>query len=141
MSRSSGIVAIITGAGSGLGQATAIRMAGKGANIVVVDINEKGGNETVAQVEKQGVDSIFVKADVSNPKDVKNYVDQTVEKFGSIDYLSPRRYEYPHLYRWGKREPSSEINANKVQLELKLHLNQVILYLIMQVFPEAANSS
>lgn len=80
-------VAIITGAGSGLGQATAIRMAEEGINIVVVDVNEEGGNETVEKVKELGVDSIFVKADVSNPKDVKNYVDQTVEKFGSIDYF------------------------------------------------------
>src|SRR5699024_7071415 len=42
--------------------------------------------------------------------------------------LSPRRYESPHLYRWGKREPSSEISTAKVQLKLKLHLNQVLLY-------------
>ena len=80
-------VAIVTGGGSGLGQATAVRLAEEKVNIVVVDISEKGGNETVEMVKKLGVDSIFVKADVSKPEDVKNYVEKTVEKFGKIDYF------------------------------------------------------
>lgn len=80
-------VAIITGAGSGLGQATAVRLAKEGVNIVVVDVNEKGGNETVELVQASGVESIFVKADVAKPEEVKNYVDQAVDKFGTIDYF------------------------------------------------------
>ncbi|MFJ7830660.1 SDR family NAD(P)-dependent oxidoreductase [Peribacillus sp. NPDC097284] len=80
-------VAIITGAGSGLGQATAVRMAEEGVNIVVVDVNEKGGNETVEMVKKLGVESFFIKTDVSKAEEVKNYVDQTVEKYGKIDYF------------------------------------------------------
>ncbi len=80
-------VAIITGAGSGLGQATAVRLAKEGVNIVAVDVSEKGGNETVDLVKKIGVDSIFIKADVSKAEEVKNYVDQTVERFGKIDYF------------------------------------------------------
>ncbi|MEC5426083.1 glucose 1-dehydrogenase [Virgibacillus sp. C22-A2] len=80
-------VAVITGAGSGLGQATAVRLAKEGVSIVVVDVNEKGGNETVELAKQSGVDSIFVKADVSRPDEVKNYVDQAVDKFGHIDYF------------------------------------------------------
>lgn len=80
-------VAIITGAGSGLGQATAVRLAEEGVNIVVVDISEKGGNKTVEMVKKLGVDSFFIKTDVSKAEEVKNYVDQTVERFGKIDYF------------------------------------------------------
>ncbi len=82
-----GKVAIITGAGSGLGQATAVRLAEEGVNISVVDVNEKGGNETVEMVKKLGVDSIFIKADVSRHEEVKNYVDKTVEHFGTIDFF------------------------------------------------------
>ncbi|MFY3790301.1 SDR family NAD(P)-dependent oxidoreductase [Ureibacillus sp. MALMAid1270] len=80
-------VAIITGGGSGLGQATAVRLAKESVDIVVVDVNEKGGNETVEMVKALGVESIFIKADVSKHEEVKNYVDQTVERFGKIDYF------------------------------------------------------
>lgn len=82
-----GKTAIITGGGSGLGQSTAVRMAQDGINIAVVDISEKGGNETVELVKAAGADAIFIKADVSKAEEVKNYVDKTVEHFGSIDYF------------------------------------------------------
>ncbi|WP_027964103.1 SDR family NAD(P)-dependent oxidoreductase [Halalkalibacillus halophilus] len=80
-------VAIITGAGSGLGQSTAKKLAEKGVHIVVVDIDEEGGQETVNLVKQAGADAFFVKADVSKADEVKNYVDQTVEKYGTIDYF------------------------------------------------------
>ncbi|MEW8972380.1 glucose 1-dehydrogenase [Mesobacillus jeotgali] len=80
-------VAIITGGGSGLGQSTALRLAEEKVNIVVVDISEKGGNETVEMVKKLGVEAVFIKADVSKQEEVKNYVDKTVEQFGKIDYF------------------------------------------------------
>lgn len=79
--------AIITGAGSGLGQATAVRLAKEGINIAVIDVNEIGGSETVELVKKEGADSIFIKTDVSKAEEVKHYVDQTLERFGRIDYF------------------------------------------------------
>ncbi|WP_163581366.1 SDR family NAD(P)-dependent oxidoreductase [Gracilibacillus saliphilus] len=80
-------VAIITGGGSGLGQSTAYRLAQEGVNITIADVDEQGGNETVEKLKEIGVDAIFVKADVSKAEDVKRYVDQTVEHFGTIDYF------------------------------------------------------
>lgn len=78
-------VAVITGGGNGLGRAAALKLAEQGVNISVVDISEAAGNETMKLVEEKGVKAIFVKADVSKAEDVKNYVDQTVEAFGTID--------------------------------------------------------
>lgn len=69
-----GKVAIITGAGSGLGQAAALKLAEKGASIVVVDLVEETGLATVKQIEKLGAKAIFVQADVSKASDVENYV-------------------------------------------------------------------
>ncbi|AQQ52222.1 SDR family NAD(P)-dependent oxidoreductase [Planococcus lenghuensis] len=82
-----GKTAVITGAGSGLGQSAAVRLAKEGVNIAVVDISEKGGIETVELVKQLGPDAIFIHADVSKAEEVKKYVDQTVEHFGTIDYF------------------------------------------------------
>ena len=77
-------VAIITGAGSGLGKAMALLYAKEGAKIVVSDIDEKGGNETVSEIEANGGKAIFVKADNTSPEDNKNLVDQAVAEFGGL---------------------------------------------------------
>ena len=58
-------VAIVTGGGSGIGKAISLLYATEGAKIVVSDIDEKGGNETVSEIKAKGVEAIFVKADSS----------------------------------------------------------------------------
>jgi len=77
-------VAIITGAGSGIGKAISLLYANEGAKIIVSDINEKGGNETVSEIKAKGGEAIFVKADTSKVDDNKNVVDQAVKQFGRI---------------------------------------------------------
>lgn len=78
-------VSIITGAGSGIGRAIATRFASEGSKIVVSDISEKGGNETVSIIKKQGGDAFFIKTDTANPKDHQALVEQTVSHFGTLD--------------------------------------------------------
>jgi len=80
-----GKTVLITGSGSGIGRAAAIMFAEKGADIMVSDINEKGGLETVEMVEKIGQKAAFCKTDVSNLAQVKNLVQQTVDTFGRVD--------------------------------------------------------
>jgi 3-oxoacyl-[acyl-carrier protein] reductase len=79
-------VAVITGAGSGIGKETALRFALEGAKVVVADINEKAGEETVAEIKKNG-EGFFVKLDVSNREQSKQMVETTLEKYGRIDIL------------------------------------------------------
>ncbi len=79
-------VAIITGAGSGIGKETALLFAKEGAKVVVADMNEKAGEETVAQIRKNG-EGFFVKLDVSNREQAKQVVKITLEKYGRIDIL------------------------------------------------------
>ena len=80
-------VAIITGAGSGIGRASAILFAKEGAKIVVADINEEGGKKTVDDIKADGGEAIFIRTDVSKASDVKNLIESCKDKFGKIDIL------------------------------------------------------
>jgi NAD(P)-dependent dehydrogenase (short-subunit alcohol dehydrogenase family) len=80
-----GKVAVVTGGGSGIGQAACLLYAVHGAKVIVSDLNEKGGNETVETITKSGGEAAFIKADVSKQSDCKSLVDETVKKFGSLD--------------------------------------------------------
>ena len=80
-------VALITGAGSGMGRASALLFAKEGAKVAVCDINEKNGMDTVDIINKGGGESIFVKADVSVAKDVENMIITTIDTYEKIDIL------------------------------------------------------
>jgi 3-oxoacyl-[acyl-carrier protein] reductase len=79
-------VVIITGAGSGIGKETALLFVKEGAKVVVADINEQAGEETVAEIMKNG-EGFFVKLNVSNREQSKQMVKTTLEKYGKIDVL------------------------------------------------------
>ncbi|WP_202935041.1 SDR family oxidoreductase [Halorussus amylolyticus] len=82
-------VAVITGAGSGMGRATARLFAERGADVVVVDLDDDAASETVSSIERAEGDSsaVAVTADVSDADDVAGFVERTVEEFGRIDVL------------------------------------------------------
>lgn len=77
-------VAIITGAGSGIGKAVALLYAMEGAKVVVSDVNEEGGNETVDQIKKRGGSAMFIYADTAKQTDHQFLVDQTLRQYGSL---------------------------------------------------------
>lgn len=85
--RVEGKVAIVTGAVMGLGQGTAILLAQQGAKIVVSDLMEDAGQQTVETIKKQGGDAIFVKTDVSSSADVQNLMKTCARKYGTLDIL------------------------------------------------------
>jgi NAD(P)-dependent dehydrogenase (short-subunit alcohol dehydrogenase family) len=80
-------VALITGSGGGMGKLAAEVFAREGASIVVTDVLEKEGQETVRAIHDAGGTAIFVRADVSQDEDVKRVVDAAIEEFGRIDVL------------------------------------------------------
>ena len=82
----SGKVAIVTGAGGGIGRASALQFARAGAAVVVADVNEAGGNETVAMAHACGGRATFVRTDVSESHSVQEMVARTIDEFGRLDY-------------------------------------------------------
>lgn len=80
-------VALITGAGSGIGRASARLFAGEGARIAVVDIAPEGGEATVAAIREAGGEAIFVEADVTEPDQVEAAVGRAVDAFGGLNVM------------------------------------------------------
>jgi len=80
-------VALITGAGSGIGRASALLFSQEGAKVAVVDLDRKGGQETVGLIQQKGGEAVFVQADVSKAADVEKMVETTVKTFGRLDIL------------------------------------------------------
>lgn len=79
--------AIITGAGGGIGRATALKLAREGAKLILVDFNEETLNETVGRAANEGAEAYPVVADVSRAEDVQRYVDTAKQRFGRIDFF------------------------------------------------------
>lgn len=80
-----GKVALVTGAGSGIGRASAAAFASQGAKVIVSDISEKGGMETVRAIRSAGGEATFVKTDITKPSDVEALINAAVDKYGRLD--------------------------------------------------------
>ena len=87
MARLKDKTAVITGSGKGLGEAMALLFSHEGAKIVVFDIDEPAGRETVEHIQEQGGEAIFVHGDVSNPDDAVSLIDAAVDAYGCVDVL------------------------------------------------------
>jgi NAD(P)-dependent dehydrogenase (short-subunit alcohol dehydrogenase family) len=78
-------VALVTGAGSGIGRATALTFAREGAKVVVADVAVEGGQETVRLIKEAGGEAVFVKTDVKKASEVEALVNKAVEIYGRLD--------------------------------------------------------
>ncbi len=78
---------IITGAGSGIGEATALLFAREGASVIVSDRNEIGGKDTVEQIKNAGGEALFVQTDVADRKQVESLVNTGVDHYGRLDIM------------------------------------------------------
>src|SRR5215510_7923403 len=86
MSEFAGKVALVTGGNAGIGRATAIEFAKRGANVVISGRREKEGHEVIGEIKALDGEAIFVKTDVSKESDVKAMIARTLETFGRLDF-------------------------------------------------------
>jgi len=87
MSRLTGKVAVVTGAASGIGEATAKLFAGEGASLVLADWDADRGEQVAEAVRQNGAKAVFVKTDVSKPEDVQAMINAAVQNYGRLDVI------------------------------------------------------
>jgi NAD(P)-dependent dehydrogenase (short-subunit alcohol dehydrogenase family) len=81
-----GKTAIVTGGALGIGRATAVAFAQQGVNVVIADIQEEKAQDTLNLIKDKPGEGHFIKTDVSSLQDIKDMVQETLDKFGSLDY-------------------------------------------------------
>ena len=107
-------IAIITGAGSGIGQGIALAFVKEGAKVVVADWSEEGGKEAVEQVRKINGEAVFVKTDVSKTVDIDKMVKTCLDKFGRVDILVNNAgiYRAYNFHEMSEEDWDKTINVN-----------------------------
>ena len=127
-----GKIGIVTGAGSGIGEAIAKKLAQEGCNLVATDINETSLNRVVKEIQSSGYKAIGVKADVASKAEVESLVSATIQKYGKIDLLVNNAGIYP-------ASPVTELKEEEwdrvIDVNLKgvfLCSQEVIKYMIKQ---------
>ena len=121
-------VAIITGAGSGIGKATAILFAKEGAKVVVANRRVDKGEATVLEIKNLGGEAIFVQTDVSKWEDVDRMVSKAVETYGKVDIL----INNAGIVRFGPLHQTDEAIWNEI---ININLKGVF-YCMKRVIPE-----
>ncbi len=116
--RLSNKVAIVTGAGSGIGRETALKLSAEGAKVVIAEIIEDSANEVAREIGKNGFP---IKVDVTNEEDVKKMVGETIKKFGSIDILISNAGIH------GDMKPIDKMSVEEWNKIHKVHMNGTFL--------------
>lgn len=132
-----GKVALITGAGNGIGRAAALGFAKRGAKVVVVDRDVQGGEATADIIRQQGGEAIFVPADVTKAADVQAYVKAAVDTYGRIDCF------HNNAGIEGKVAPTAEYDEAMFDTVMNVNVKGVFLgmrYVLEQMIKQGGGS-
>jgi NAD(P)-dependent dehydrogenase (short-subunit alcohol dehydrogenase family) len=116
-----GLVALVTGAGNGIGRATALAFARAGARVVVSDVDDRHGEETVAQVRRAGGEAQLALADVAHEADVAKLIEGAVRSFGRLDVA------FNNASISGVRAPTAALTEAQWAQTLAVNLTGVFL--------------
>jgi len=116
-------VAIITGAGRGIGRASALLFSEEGASVTIADIDGKSGEKTRSDITGKGGKAIFIKTDVSNEEDVKNLIKGTIDEFGKLNIL----YNNAAVFWYEKDGCITDINEDIWDRIIDINLKGVYL--------------
>jgi NAD(P)-dependent dehydrogenase (short-subunit alcohol dehydrogenase family) len=113
-------VAIITGAATGIGRATALLFAREGASVVVADISKKSGVQTVQSIQDAGGRAIFVHTDLAVPEQIEALVEQTIRSYGHLNILHSNAF-------WRVAKPAVEASLEDWQHTIDVTLRAAFL--------------
>ncbi len=128
----SGQVAMVTGAGSGLGQSAAVLLAQRGARVLIADIDDVGGQATVALCQAAGGEALFINTDVTIEADVAAAVARAISQWGSLDLA------INNAGTTGPTKPTADYTLEEWNKVVALNLNSVFLGLKYQIPPMVA---
>jgi NAD(P)-dependent dehydrogenase (short-subunit alcohol dehydrogenase family) len=117
-------VALVTGAGSGIGRYSALAFADEGASVMVSDINAKGGEETVKMIQESNGNAHFFQCDVSLADQVKKLIQATTDIFGRLDYAINNAGISMH--------PASTVELDEAEWDRVININLKSVYLCMK---------
>jgi NAD(P)-dependent dehydrogenase (short-subunit alcohol dehydrogenase family) len=130
-----GLVALVTGGGSGIGRATALAFAREGARVIVSDTDNHGGEETVAQIRRNDGTARFVNADISKESDVANLIEGTLRHYGHLDVA------FNNAGISGTQSPVATLTEEQWNQVLAVNLTGVFLCMKHELLHMAARQS
>ena len=121
MGKLDGRVAVITGAASGIGRATALLFAEEGAKVITADWDEAKGTKAVDEIRQRGGDAAFAEVDVSSPEDVQRMIRSAVETYGRLDVL------FNNAGVEGEQAPTADCTLDNWERMININLKGVFL--------------
>jgi meso-butanediol dehydrogenase/(S,S)-butanediol dehydrogenase/diacetyl reductase len=124
--RFDGKIGLITGAGSGIGRATAIGFAQRGGKVVITDVNGDSVNSVAAEIAASGGSAIAMVADVTKPADIDAMVARAVKEFGQLDVLHNNAFGVPATLRQNRLARAADIDQAVWDYTIQVGLTAVM---------------
>ena len=127
-----GKVAVVSGAASGIGRATALRLADEGARVLVSDVNAAAGEEAVAAIHSTGGEAHFVRVDVTEDAQLRHQFEAATERFGGVDIVFNNAGIATGLPAWPETPPEKWARTLAINLAAVIRATQLAIPYLRQ---------